>query len=207
MGLCNRVADIIHAANCDPPAMVKRLCRICCGWENFFMLQPAYHTQKSRLWDVPDQGGLQGVLHPHDYRVKNGVLVFRCANWRNYTQTSISLFTGFDKNTVSDWVTLVREAIAVYLRNTPVVLGGHGEVGYADGVLDWDHPEVWARRSVSGIRNKHGKKILMLLMAEQKSKRIQIRVIGKRDKKKFIRFLPSASPAERKSRPTQQDAS
>ncbi|OWA54630.1 hypothetical protein BV898_19029 [Hypsibius exemplaris] len=91
-------------------------------------------------------------------------------SWRNYTQTSISLFTGFDKNTVSDWVTLVREAIAVYLRNTPVVLGGHGEVGYADGVWIGTTQKYGRGDPSRGIRNKHVKKILMLLMAEQKSK-------------------------------------
>ncbi|OWA53549.1 hypothetical protein BV898_17972 [Hypsibius exemplaris] len=94
MGLCIRVADIIHAANCDPPAMLKRLCRDLpwmeeflhaqgdavtgsttpkkIAWQANFLLQflrgePELSLdqlkKKVGLWDVPDQGELQGVLH------------------------------------------------------------------------------------------------------------------------------------------------
>ncbi|OQV13248.1 hypothetical protein BV898_12568 [Hypsibius exemplaris] len=56
-----------------------------------------------------------------------------CA-WRTYTQVTISAYTGRSERAVSDWCTLVKETISVYLGHTPVILGGPGEVGYADGV-------------------------------------------------------------------------
>ncbi|OQV11554.1 hypothetical protein BV898_14130 [Hypsibius exemplaris] len=70
-------------------------------------------------------------------------------SFRNYTQTSIFNFYGLEKNKVSDWVKSVRKAIAVYLRNTAVVLGGHGIANYASCVQIWDYPPVWVPRSVS----------------------------------------------------------
>ncbi|OWA54627.1 hypothetical protein BV898_19026 [Hypsibius exemplaris] len=144
--------------------------------------------------------------------VKNGVLVFRCANvqsslsmrkW-NFSvairhidnRTFLWLFShllqlaelhaDFDfplhwarQNAVSAWVTLVREATAVYLRNTPVVLRVTERGRYADGVGLGPPRSNGRGDPFRGIRNKHVKKILMLLMAEQKSKlNSRSRVIG-----------------------------
>ncbi|OWA53747.1 hypothetical protein BV898_18169 [Hypsibius exemplaris] len=255
MGLCDRVADIIHAANADSRGMVKRLCREMPWMADFLQAEVVGPTSPKKprgqanfllqflrgdaelsteqlkeisvLVFLQDAGmcrtkaDCRACALPMTIGVKDGVFVLRCSKctgslsmrngtflsgsridnrtflwlfthlcaWRNYTQASIATFTGLDKNTVSEWVTLVREVISVYLRNTPIVLGGHGEVGYADGVWIGTSQKYGRGDPNRGVKDKKGKRILLLVMAEQKSKRIQVRVIRSENKKEVHEIL------------------
>jgi len=98
-------------------------------------------------------------------------------NWRSYTQVSIARFTGLSEHTVSDWCSLIRETLSVYVRHHPVILGGHGDVGYADGTYIGTTAKYGRGNKLRGLHNRKGKRILLLIMSEQSSKRVQVRVI------------------------------
>ncbi|OQV20893.1 hypothetical protein BV898_05233 [Hypsibius exemplaris] len=109
--------------------------------------------------------------------VKNEVLVFHRLNWQNYKDVEFPLH----------WA---RQAYGVRLGD--ICAGsdyglpaehsgrpwGSRRIRYGNGVWIGTSQKYGREDPSRGIRNKHGKKILMLLMAEQKSRRIQIRVIG-----------------------------
>ncbi|OWA55428.1 hypothetical protein BV898_19815 [Hypsibius exemplaris] len=124
---------------------------------------------------------------------KKDVFAFRCKNCKGslsmrhggFLEAATSAtghFCGMSERAVSDWCTLVKEAISVYLRHTPVILGGPKEFGYADGIWIGTTQKYGKGNPNRGMRNKKGKRVLLLLLAEEKSARIQIRVIQSESK-------------------------
>ena len=85
-------------------------------------------------------------------------------------------YAGIGLTSMTNWCSMIREALAASNRFNSVTLGGDGEIGYVNGV------HIKTRKKYGfgderGLSDESGKKLYLLMMNDLNSQNIQIRVI------------------------------